>query len=174
MSKTIWKYALPRDGQTIEIHEHIVKVLNIATQDGVPTLWAIVDPDRPRDGYTEVVAWGTGWPLPDYVYAECDYWGTCGDAYGYIWHYFAATRSSDLWRADKVTNTWGSDRYDLTGYPPYSATITTCGECINSVQCDGINWTFTTDNDKANMDALIAKIQEYVERGVTATNSAHS
>ena len=89
MSKTIWKYTLPRDGQTIEIHEHITEVLHIATQDGVPTLWAIVDPDRPRDGYTEIVAWGTGWPLPDDVYQECDYWGTCEDGYGYVWHYFA-------------------------------------------------------------------------------------
>ena len=87
MSKTIWKYKLPRDGQTIEIHEYIVEVLHIAAQDGVPTLWAIVDPQRPRDGYTEIVAWGTGWPLPDDVYAECDYWGTCEDGYGYIWHY---------------------------------------------------------------------------------------
>ena len=125
MSKTIWKYQLPRDGQTIEIHEYIVEVLHIAAQDGVPTLWAIVDPQRPRDGYTEVVAWGTGWPLPDDVYAECDYWGTCEDGYGYIWHYFAAARFPDYCVADKVTNTWDSDKYTLTGYPPYSApTIT--------------------------------------------------
>ena len=66
-----------------------MEVLHIAAQDGVPTLWAIVDPDRPRDGYTEIVAWGTGWPLPDDVYQECDYWGTCEDGYGYVWHYFA-------------------------------------------------------------------------------------
>ena len=92
MSKTIWKYTLPRDGQTIEIHEYIVEVLHIAAQDGVPTLWAIVDPDRPRDGYTEIVAWGTGWPLPDDVYQECDYWGSCEDWQGYIWHYFAEAR----------------------------------------------------------------------------------
>jgi hypothetical protein len=72
-----------------------VEVLHIAAQDGVPTLWAVVDPDLPRDGYTEIVAWGTGWPLPDDVYQECDYWGTCEDDYGYVWHYFAATRLSD-------------------------------------------------------------------------------
>ena len=92
MSKTIWKYRLPIDGRTIQIHEYIVEVLHIAAQDGVPTLWAIVDPDRLRDGYTEVVAWGTGWPLPDDVYQETDYWGSCEDGYGYIWHYFAAAR----------------------------------------------------------------------------------
>lgn len=92
MSKTIWKYQLPRDGQTIEIHEYIVEVLHIAAQDGVPTLWAVVDPDRVKDSYIEVVAWGTGWPLPEDVYQECSYWGTCGDGCGYIWHYFAAHR----------------------------------------------------------------------------------
>lgn len=92
MSKTIWKYNLPRDGETIEIHEHIVEVLHIGAQDGIPRLWAIVDPDLPREGYTEVVAWGTGWPLPDDVYQECDYWGSCEDWQGYIWHYFAEAR----------------------------------------------------------------------------------
>lgn len=105
MAKTIWKYKLPRDGQTIHIEEYIVEVLHIAAQDGIPTLWAVVDPDVPREGYTEVVAWGTGWPLPDDVYQECDYWGTCGDYAGHVWHYFAATRyperinwtTTDLW-----------------------------------------------------------------------------
>lgn len=92
MSKTIWKYNLPRDGETIEIHQHIVEVLHIGAQDGIPRLWAIVDPDLPREGYTEVVAWGTGWPLPDDVYQECDYWGSCEDWQGYIWHYFAEAR----------------------------------------------------------------------------------
>jgi hypothetical protein len=29
VSKTIWKYNLPRDGETIEIHQHIVEVLHI-------------------------------------------------------------------------------------------------------------------------------------------------
>ena len=119
MSKTIWKYRLPRDGQTIEIHECIVKVLHIAAQDGVPTLWAIVDPDLPRDGYTEVVAWGTGWPI-DEIYYETDYWGSCEDGYGYVWHYFAATRSSgrDYERNDiyKVS--------DSTCYPLNAITTT--------------------------------------------------
>lgn len=182
MAKTIWKYKLPRDGQTIEIHEYIVEVLHIAAQDGVPTLWAIVDPDRPREGYTEIVAWGTGWPLPDDVYQECEYWGTCEDGYGYVWHYFADARFPDYCVADKVTNTWDSDKYSLTGYPPYSApTITISGDCINSTQCDGANWTltsvpteitFTADSTKVNMDALVSKLQDYVTGSVTATNSA--
>lgn len=71
-------------------------------------MWAIVDPDLPREGYTEVVAWGTGWPLPDDVYQECDYWGTCEDGYGYVWHYFAAARYPER-------REW--DYESLTAYP---------------------------------------------------------
>lgn len=159
-----------------------MEVLHIAAQDGVPTLWAIVDPDRPRDRYTEIVAWGTGWPLPDDVYQECDYWGTCEDGYGYVWHYFAATRFPDCYAADKVTNTWDSDKYSLTGHPPYSAqTITISGDCINSAQCNGANWTltsvpteitFTADNTKMDIDALINMVEKYVTGSNTATNSA--
>ena len=116
MSKTIWKYKLPRDGQTIEIHEYIVEVLHIAAQDGVPTLWAIVDPEHPREGYTEIVAWGTGWPLPDDVYQECEYWGTCGDAYGYIWHYFAEARFPD--RTSQTNVDW-NELSSAQVYPEY-------------------------------------------------------
>ena len=182
MSKTIWKYNLPRDGETIEIHQHIVEVLHIGAQDGIPRLWAIVDPDLPREGYTEVVAWGTGWPLPDDVYQECDYWGSCEDWQGYVWHYFAEARFPDYYTADKVTNVWDSDKYGLTGCPPYSAqTITISGDCINSAQCDEAKWTltsvpteitFTADNTKINIDALVAKIQECVTDSNTATNNA--
>ena len=102
MAKTIWKYELPSDGRTIKIYEHIVEVLHIDAQGGVPMLWAIVDLDRKRDGYTEIVAWGTGWPL-DEIYCETDYWGSCEDGYGYIWHYFAVSRFPDYCVADKKT-----------------------------------------------------------------------
>ena len=182
MSKTIWKYTLPRDGQTIKIHEYIVEVLHIAAQDGVPTLWAIVDPDRPRDGYTEVVAWGTGWPLPDDVYHECDYWGTCEDGYGYIWHYFAAVRFSDFWYADKVTTTPG-DVYNSpsAGAPnyPYSLTISSSDGATSAS-----DWTISTlgngpttatislENSKINLDQLVDMVEKYVGASNTATNSA--
>ena len=139
MSKTIWKYQLPRDGQTIEIHDRIVEILHIAAQDGVPTLWAIVDPDRPRDGYTEVVAWGTGWPL-DEIYYETDYWGTCEDGCGYVWHYFAATRFTDLTHeaesADGYFNT-------ITTTPYISAdSLTIRGDELNSKE-----WSFNLSQE---------------------------
>lgn len=85
--RTIYKYQLPRDGCIIVINEYVEEFLHVGAQNGVPTLWAVVDPDR--TGKCEVVAWGTGWELPNEVWLDCEYVGTCGDAYGYIWHYFA-------------------------------------------------------------------------------------
>ena len=182
MSKTIWKYTLPRDGQTIEINDHIVEILHIAAQDGVPTLWAIVDPDRPRDGYTEVVAWGTGWPLPEDVWQECDYWGTCEDGYGYIWHYFAAARFSDLWYADKVTTDHGGPyNSPSAGSPDYPYSLTISSDSATSAS----DWTvatlnnvpttatFSLDNSKINLDQLIDMVEKYVGTSNTATNSAY-
>ena len=181
MGKTIWKYRLPRDGATIEIHEYIVEVMHIAAQDGVPTLWAIVDPDRPREGYTEIVAWGTGWPLPDDVYQECEYWGTCEDGYGYVWHYFAAARFSDLWYADKVTTDHGGPyNSPSAGSPDYPYSLTISSDSATSAS----DWTIATLNDvpttatfslnnsKINLDQLIDMVEKYVGTSNTATNSA--
>lgn len=165
MSKTIWKYQLPRDGQTIEIHEYIVEVLHIATQDGIPTMWAIVDPDRPKDGYIEVVAWGTGWPLPEGVYQEWSYWGTCGDGCGYIWHYFAAARFSDLWYADNVNISCDAESPDC----PYGLTVG--GDDVTSASGQTVA-TFSLDNAKIDLDKIADMIGQYVEASNTAINSA--
>lgn len=129
--RTIYKYKLPRDGQTITITEYIIEVLHIDTQDGQPTLWAVVDTDKVQE--TEIVAWGTGWPLPDDVYYETKYLGTAEDGYGYVWHYFAATRSSDRQTedatfkymnvADKVTT--------------LETTLQPCNPYTISISCDG-------------------------------------
>ena len=148
MAKTIWKYRLPRDGATIQIHEYIVEVLHIAAQDGIPTLWAIVDPDRPRDGYTEVVAWGTGWPLPDDVYQECEYWGTCEDGYGYVWHYLAAARFPDR-------ETW--DYESLTAYP---------NDITNTITVDdnSITWWKTTPD---------LEVDNYIKQLLSTTSFEH-
>ena len=191
MSKTIWKYKLPRDGQTIEIHEHIVKILHIAAQDGVPTLWAIVDPQRPRDGYTEIVAWGTGWPLPDDVYAECDYWGTCEDGYGYVWHYFAAARFPDCYVLDTAKDYTDYDYAKIAASKtvplPYTISINCDGsDAVSALSCDKLayNPSITTactgpissnaysDNVKIDFDKLIGMVEKYVGASNTATNNA--
>lgn len=93
----IYKYRLPRDGQVIKVDDYVIEWLHIGIQDGVPTAWAVVDVDMPKGKRTwQVVAWGTGWELPDEVWIDCDYIGTCEDDYGYVWHYFAEFADSDL------------------------------------------------------------------------------
>lgn len=138
------------------------------------------------------MAWGTGWPLPDDVYAECDYWGSCVDGAGYVWHYFAEARflERNSWTNVEWNELSSAQNYpehlrgySLNEYSPYSAqTITISGDCINSAQCDGESWTlasipteitFTADNTKINIDALVTKIQECVTTSNTATNRAY-
>ena len=93
----IYKYRLPRDGQVIKVDDYVIEWLHVGIQDGVPTAWAVVDVDMPKGKRTwQVVAWGTGWELPDEVWTDCDYIGTCEDDYGYVWHYFAEFADSDL------------------------------------------------------------------------------
>ena len=93
----IYKYRLPRDGQVIKVDDYVIEWLHVGIQDGVPTAWAVVDVDMPKGKRTwQVVAWGTGWELPDEVWIDCDYIGTCEDDYGYVWHYFAQFADSDL------------------------------------------------------------------------------
>ena len=155
MAKTIYKYKLPRDGQSIIIKEHIVEVLYIGTQDGWPTLWAIVDTDYYQE--IEVVAWGTGWPLPDDVYCSTDYWGSAIDGDGYVWHYFAELRSSDR---DYESN----DIYrvnDTTYYPLNSITTTPYSVSDVIINGDALNskeWSFNLS--QKTIDQLTKCIEE--------------
>lgn len=88
----IYKYRLPRDGEVVTINDHVIDWLHVGLQDDLPTAWGVVDLDG-NSHYAkrswDIVAWGTGWDLPDEVWLDCDYIGTCEDRYGYVWHYFA-------------------------------------------------------------------------------------
>lgn len=167
MSKTIWKYQLPIDGQTIQISEYIVEILHIEAQYGVPCLWAVVDPDRPREGYTEVVAWGTGWPLPDDIWRECDYWGSCVDGAGYVWHYFAEARFPErkTYVADlELKYVPSEDGYPLSTADSISKAISADDCLVFSGNADKltINWdelnklTSTTTTDLGRVTATIS------------------
>lgn len=187
--RTIYKYKLPRDGQSITIEEYILEVLHIGTQDGWPMLWAVVDTDKYQE--TEVVAWGTGWPLPDDVYFETDYWGTVEDDAGYIWHYFAATRSSDRWTADSARAYVDPDYAKIaaleTKTEPYTISISCDGsDAVSALSCDKLaydpSWstactgtisTNTYSNDvKIDFDKLIGMAEKYVGNSNTATNAS--
>ena len=83
--KTIYKYNLGIEGQVTEIKDWIIEILNIQTQDGWPTLWAIVDTEKEEEEPVQIYCCGTGWPLPD---EHRRHIGTAIDNNGYVWHYF--------------------------------------------------------------------------------------
>lgn len=84
--RKIYKYELPVDGGIITIKQCIIKILNIQEQNGIPMMWAIVDPDNEVVEPLEIVAIGTGWELPTGL---DDYLGTVQDEWGFVWHYFS-------------------------------------------------------------------------------------
>ena len=83
--RKIYKYELPVDGGIIAIKQCIIKILNIQEQNGIPVMWAIVDPDDEVVEPLKIIAIGTGWELPTGLE---DYLGTAQDEYGFVWHYF--------------------------------------------------------------------------------------
>lgn len=84
--RKIYKYELPVDGGIITIKQCIIKILSIQEQNGIPMMWAIVDPDNEAVEPLEITAIGTGWELPTGL---DDYLGTAQDEYGFVWHYFS-------------------------------------------------------------------------------------
>ena len=83
--KKIFKYELPHNGYTITIPHKVYELLDVQTQDGVPMLWAVVDPEQQVENPIEIIAIGTGWELPSGV---DKYLGTAQDEFGFVWHYF--------------------------------------------------------------------------------------
>lgn len=84
--RKIYKYELPVDGGIITIKQCIIKILSIQEQNGIPMMWAIVDPDNEAVEPLEITAIGTGWALPTGL---DEYLGTAQDEYGFVWHYFS-------------------------------------------------------------------------------------
>ena len=83
--RKIYKYRLPEvPGVVTTIEEKILEVLAVQYQDGLPTLWAIVDPDDKAET-AEIMSFGTGWELPN---GAEKYLGSVQDYEGYVWHYF--------------------------------------------------------------------------------------
>ena len=84
--RKIYKYELPVDGGIITIKQCIIKILSIQEQNGIPVMWAIVDPEDKMVEPLEITAIGTGWTLPTGL---DEYLGTAQDECGFVWHYFS-------------------------------------------------------------------------------------
>jgi hypothetical protein len=84
--RKIYKYELPINGDIITIRQCKIKVLSIQEQNGIPMMWAIVDPESEAVEPLEITAIGTGWALPTGL---DEYLGTAQDEDGFVWHYFS-------------------------------------------------------------------------------------
>lgn len=84
MSRTIYKYPVTPD-ENAEVYidaPGTCKPLAVQMQDGVPCLWAEVDPDSPIYLHRFDVV-GTGWHVPD----GSVYVGSWQDG-SYVWHLY--------------------------------------------------------------------------------------
>lgn len=86
--KTIWKFPLERkDGQLVYMPNGS-QLLTVQNQNGTPTLWAIVDPEKAKAG-RQIICVGTGHPLSETM-AQGKYLGTTQDGGGLlVWHWFS-------------------------------------------------------------------------------------
>lgn len=86
--KKIFKYELPTTGGTTKrIDAKVIEWLDIKVQDGIPRIWAIVEEDAEVLDAYEIVAWGTGWEVPE-EFSNYAYMGTAIDDWDFVWHYF--------------------------------------------------------------------------------------
>jgi len=76
MAKVIWKFPLETIAtQAIEMPRH-AEILTVQVQRGVPSLWAVVDPDRVQQK-RHFAIYGTGHLMPELeMGAERKYIGT--------------------------------------------------------------------------------------------------
>ena len=168
--KKIFKYRLPRDGESITINAHVIKWLSVQEQHGWPHIWAIVDDARESNEWT-IIAWGTGWDVPEEL-MTATYLGTAQDGAGYVWHYFGEVAAPSY--ATAITE-YEYNPYDYTlstkGCPvePYSVTIS-CGDtadsAISGVLADCTSATVSYDDladkiEKLFVTGSVAELASY-------------
>lgn len=165
--KKIYKYALPLDGKSIQVSDYIIEWLKVDMQNGQPYAWAVVDTER-EGMMTEIVAWGTGWILPNDVYYDTEYLGTATDGAGYVWHYFAKTYQTEylslttqdytLYANGDQSTLSSSDAYYVNDYA--NSTVSTLNVSPPSI-------SFTVDN--VCFDKLLEQVEKCVSACETTT-----
>lgn len=169
--KRIFKYTLPRDGETITITACVVKWLDIKTQDGWPVIWAVVD-DAGHESEYEIVAWGTGWDFPDEL-NHCRYMGTAQDGAGYVWHYFMQEKFKSWSPAETSIATEKLDMDYWNGL--LTTTPATIQDYSVTISCDDYDLA-VSDKVCANDTMTINALKEAVERmtaTVASSNTTH-
>lgn len=91
MRKTVWKFELSVNGnQELELREGY-EILALQTQNGVPCLWILINPEAPKEKETFEI-YGTGHPINYDMGIDREYVGTWQEQGGsYVWHLFKYT-----------------------------------------------------------------------------------
>ena len=83
----IYKYPVIGDGQINKITCGRVKLLDIQLQGMEMVCWVETGDDIPVTT-TELVGFGTGWPIPSEICGQMKYFKTVQDAAGFVWHFY--------------------------------------------------------------------------------------
>ena len=79
--KTVYKYELRSQDSSISLPEE-AEILTVQLQNGIPTLWALVDPENELETrFISIV--GTGWEVAETVKYICTYMDG-----PFVWHAF--------------------------------------------------------------------------------------
>ena len=89
--KVIYKYPILHNGMTIRAP--FIEPLDIQYQNGIPTLWAVVDTEREADVEVCVCILPTGLPFHE---NPGTYFRTLQDDAGYVWHFFIEARAIEI------------------------------------------------------------------------------
>lgn len=88
MSATlIYKYPVYGDGQISQITCGKVQLLDIQLQGDQMMCWVETRDDFPVTT-TELISFGTGWPIPANLIGKMKYFRTVQDAAGLVWHFY--------------------------------------------------------------------------------------
>jgi hypothetical protein len=92
--RTVWKYPVAiSDKPTVHAIPHNDVIVHVALQEGLPTLWAIVESDQETEERTFVVT-GTGHPVPE----DASYIGTVMEPLLRLAHLGGPTRTRSTGR----------------------------------------------------------------------------
>ena len=82
MSRQIWKFPIGSTEPMVSMPRG-AEILTVQVQNGVPTIWALVDTDAPK-AKRLIHIFGTGWDIPKKIHRYIGTWQH--DAL--VWHLF--------------------------------------------------------------------------------------
>lgn len=80
----IWKFPLRSEDTQVVMMPTRAEILTVQMQDGVPTIWALVDPTANRE-QVKIIIVGTGRLFDT---RDLHYLGTVQEPIGLVWHIF--------------------------------------------------------------------------------------